>query len=113
MRYQVTIGKALTNPTSNFLDKGPDNVKVPNATNGGGQKKADPSQRKAEDYDEQAAKLWSVYTKEAESHDKALVETWKDDMEGILIFVCNFGIVVFNQNLIPLPPTRPVCSLPV
>jgi len=41
----------------------------------------------AEEYDERAAKFWSVYVDEAESHDKALVETWKDDMEGILIFV--------------------------
>jgi hypothetical protein len=41
----------------------------------------------AEEYDERAAKFWSVYVEEAESHDKALVETWKDDMEGIIIFV--------------------------
>lgn len=41
----------------------------------------------AEEYDERAAKFWSVYVGEAESHDKALVETWKDDMEGIIIFV--------------------------
>jgi hypothetical protein len=41
----------------------------------------------AEEYDERAAKFWSVYMDEAESHDKALVETWKDDMEGIIIFV--------------------------
>jgi len=41
----------------------------------------------AEEYDERAAQFWSVYVEEAESHDKALVETWKDDMEGILIFV--------------------------
>jgi hypothetical protein len=41
----------------------------------------------AEEYDERAAKFWSVYVEEAENHDKALVETWKDDMEGILIFV--------------------------
>jgi hypothetical protein len=41
----------------------------------------------AEDYDERAAKFWSVYVEEAESYDKAQVETWKDDMEGIIIFV--------------------------
>lgn len=41
----------------------------------------------AEEYDERAAKFWSVYVEEAESHDKALIETWKDDMEGIIIFV--------------------------
>ena len=46
------------------------------------------SHHDAEEYDERAAKLWSVYVEEAESHDKALVETWKDDMEGIIIFVC-------------------------
>jgi len=41
----------------------------------------------AEEYDERAAKFWSVYVEEAESHDKALIETWKDDMEGIIVFV--------------------------
>jgi len=41
----------------------------------------------AEDYDERASKFWSVYVEEAESYDKAQVETWKDDMEGIIIFV--------------------------
>jgi hypothetical protein len=40
-----------------------------------------------DEYDERATKLWSVYMEEAESHDKALIETWKDDMEGIIIFV--------------------------
>lgn len=40
-----------------------------------------------DEYDERAAKFWSVYIQEAESHDKALIETWKDDMEGIIIFV--------------------------
>jgi len=41
----------------------------------------------AEEYDERATKFWSVYIEEAENHNKALVETWKDDMKGILIFV--------------------------
>jgi hypothetical protein len=34
-----------------------------------------------------AAKLWAVYVLEAEKYDKALVESWKSDMEGLLIFV--------------------------
>ncbi|KAJ7438075.1 hypothetical protein FB451DRAFT_1304686 [Mycena latifolia] len=34
-----------------------------------------------------AAKLWAVYVSEAEKYDKALVESWKSDMEGMLIFV--------------------------
>jgi hypothetical protein len=34
-----------------------------------------------------AAKLWAVYVSEAEKYDKALVESWKSDMGGMLIFV--------------------------
>jgi uncharacterized membrane protein len=34
-----------------------------------------------------AAKLWAVYVSEAEKYDKALVESWKSDMNGMLIFV--------------------------
>lgn len=48
---------------------------------------AESHDRDTDEYDERAAKFWSVYVQEAESHDKALIETWKDDMEGIIIFV--------------------------
>lgn len=41
----------------------------------------------AHDYDEGGDQLWRAYVSEAESHDSALVETWKDDMESIIIFV--------------------------
>jgi hypothetical protein len=34
-----------------------------------------------------AAKLWAVYVSEAEKYDRSLVESWKSDMEGMLIFV--------------------------
>jgi hypothetical protein len=34
-----------------------------------------------------AAKLWAVYISEAEKYDRALVESWKSDMDGLLIFV--------------------------
>jgi hypothetical protein len=34
-----------------------------------------------------AAKLWAVYMSEAEKYDRALVESWKSDMDGLLIFV--------------------------
>ncbi|KAH9953475.1 hypothetical protein BC827DRAFT_1104366, partial [Russula dissimulans] len=52
---------------------------------------------------------WSVYVDEAESHDKAQVETWKDDMEGILIFAGLFSasltafLVESYKNLMPNP----------
>ncbi|KAJ6567988.1 hypothetical protein DFH09DRAFT_1155586, partial [Mycena vulgaris] len=32
-----------------------------------------------------AAKLWAVYVSEAEKYDKSLVESWKNDMERMLI----------------------------
>ncbi|KAJ7451222.1 hypothetical protein B0H11DRAFT_1821906 [Mycena galericulata] len=38
-----------------------------------------------------AAKLWAVYISEAEKYDKALVESWKSDMEGMLIFAGLFS----------------------
>lgn len=37
--------------------------------------------------DHPSGKIWSVYLTEAEKEDKALVEAWKGDMEGLLIFV--------------------------
>ncbi|KAI0263245.1 hypothetical protein BC834DRAFT_1042990 [Gloeopeniophorella convolvens] len=63
----------------------------------------------AQDYDERAAKFWSVYVDEAESHDKALIETWKDDMEGVIIFagLYSASLTAFlaesYQNLQPDP----------
>ncbi|KAJ7034248.1 hypothetical protein C8F04DRAFT_584061 [Mycena alexandri] len=33
-----------------------------------------------------SAKLWAVYVSEAEKYDRALVESWRSDMEGMLIF---------------------------
>ncbi|KAJ7443141.1 hypothetical protein FB451DRAFT_1057068, partial [Mycena latifolia] len=38
-----------------------------------------------------AAKLWAVYVSEAEKYDKSLVESWKSDMEGLLIFAGLFS----------------------
>ncbi|KAJ7493982.1 hypothetical protein FB451DRAFT_1164846 [Mycena latifolia] len=32
-------------------------------------------------------RLWAVYISEAEKYDEALVEGWKPDMEGLLLFV--------------------------
>ncbi|KAJ6542942.1 hypothetical protein B0H19DRAFT_312593 [Mycena capillaripes] len=38
-----------------------------------------------------ATKLWAVYISEAEKYDRALVESWKGDMEGLLIFAGLFS----------------------
>ncbi|KAF8177501.1 hypothetical protein K438DRAFT_1769964 [Mycena galopus ATCC 62051] len=41
-----------------------------------------------------AAKLWAVYISEAERYDKSLVESWKSDMEGMLIFAGLFSAIL-------------------
>ncbi|KAJ7716207.1 hypothetical protein B0H16DRAFT_1476907 [Mycena metata] len=48
-------------------------------------------------HDRAAAKLWSVYISEAEKYDKGLVESWKSDMEGMLIFTPQAGL--FSASL--------------
>ena len=50
----------------------------------------DPSEEAA------ASKLWAVYVSEAEKYDKSLVESWKSDMEGMLIFVCASCITIMH-----------------
>jgi hypothetical protein len=47
-------------------------------------------------HDAAAGRLWSVYISEAEKYDKELVESWKNNMEGMLIFVSN----VFSEQTI-------------
>jgi len=42
------------------------------------------------EYVDSSAQLWAVVFKEGEKYDKTLVESWKGDMDGILIFVCFF-----------------------
>ncbi|KAJ6556988.1 hypothetical protein DFH09DRAFT_1488686 [Mycena vulgaris] len=54
-----------------------------------------------------SAKFWSVYISEAERYDSALVESWKADMEGMLIFSGLFSasltafIIESYKNLTP------------
>jgi hypothetical protein len=41
----------------------------------------------AGNYGHPSDKLWSVYVSEAEKYDKARIDTWKQDMDSLLIFV--------------------------
>jgi len=43
------------------------------------------------DFDDSANPLWSLYEKEARNHDEAQIQTLKDDMDGVLIFVSICG----------------------
>ena len=55
--------------------------------------------------------MWAVYVSEAEKYDKALVESWRGDMDGMLIFV---GIQVKSKtDLNYVLIYRPGFSLPV
>ena len=47
----------------------------------------DPSEE-LRDFDDSANALWNLYRKEAKSHDEARMQTLRDDMDGLLIFVC-------------------------
>ncbi|KAH9998669.1 hypothetical protein BJV77DRAFT_940547, partial [Russula vinacea] len=42
------------------------------------------------DFDGSANALWTLYGKEAKTHDEARIHTLKDDMDGVLIFVRPF-----------------------
>jgi len=44
------------------------------------------------DFDGSANALWSLYGKEAESNDKSRIQTLKEDMDGVLIFVSPYFI---------------------
>ncbi|KAI0060733.1 hypothetical protein BV25DRAFT_1806942, partial [Artomyces pyxidatus] len=46
------------------------------------------------DYGERSAKIWSVYVDESEKLDTALIDSWKGDMDGILIFAGLFSAVI-------------------
>ncbi len=41
-----------------------------------------------QDFDENANGLWSLYGKEAKVYDEDWIESLKDGMDGVLIFVC-------------------------
>ena len=43
---------------------------------------------RVEDFDDSANDLWSLFGKQAKSHDEAWAKALKEDMDGVLIFVC-------------------------
>jgi Family of unknown function (DUF6535) len=75
-----------------------------------------PGSSQDEDFGDRAAEFWSVYVNEAQSHDDALIGTWKDDMEAILLFVRSPLILppysprAISLFIIPIRPayTRPL-----
>jgi hypothetical protein len=45
------------------------------------------------DFDDSANALWTLYGKEAKGHDESSIQTLKEDMDGVLIFVRLFRLL--------------------
>ena len=50
------------------------------------------------DFDGSANALWTLYGKEAKSYDEAGIQTLKDDMDGVLIFVRSCYIYQYSPR---------------
>jgi hypothetical protein len=61
-----------------------------NITPGGNVDYGPEEKRMIGDFDGSANALWTLYGKEAKSHDEARIHTLKDDMDGVLIFVRSY-----------------------
>ncbi|KAJ7475223.1 hypothetical protein B0H11DRAFT_2428787, partial [Mycena galericulata] len=64
--------------------------------------------------DEPCAQIWSVYISEAEKYDKALVDSWRGNMNGILIFAGLFSAILTSfiiQSYQSLQPDPMLLSL--
>jgi len=55
-----------------------------------------------ENQHEIASRFWSRSLRKSEKHDRELVDTWKGDADGILIFVCSYHIFSSTLQLICL-----------
>lgn len=67
-------------------------------------------------YGDPSARIWSVYMKEAIPHDKALIESWSKDMDGILIFAGLFSAIITafiieSYNGLMPDPNEPTIAL--
>ncbi|KAJ6488248.1 hypothetical protein C8R47DRAFT_1216050 [Mycena vitilis] len=69
------------------------------------------------DLEASCAKIWSVYISEAEKYDKALVKSWRGDMDGMLIFTGLFSasltafIIESYKTLTPDSVTSVICNI--
>ena len=58
---------------------------------------------KPADFDEDANDLWSLYGKEAKSHDEEWIKVLKEDMDSVLIFVCAYFFSSVSVGFNPIP----------
>jgi hypothetical protein len=48
------------------------------------------------DFEGSANALWTLFGEQAERHDKATIQTLKEDMDGLLIFVCSYSVYAYG-----------------
>jgi hypothetical protein len=85
-----TAGQAPIRVEHNEVQSGAETHVQPVVDQGGRGADADnssPEPRMIGDFEGSANALWTLYGKEAKSHDEARIQTLKDDMDGVLIFV--------------------------
>jgi len=58
------------------------------------------------DFNDNANALWSLHMEEAKSHDAARIQSLKDDMDGVLIFVRVYISIVTFPELMCRRPGR-------
>jgi len=83
-----------------------------NTTPGNNSGREPEEKRMIGDFDGSANALWTLYRKEAQSRDAAQIQTLKDDMDGVLIFVrpyfvhtCEFRRAnLYPNRLVYFPP---------
>ncbi|KAF8202683.1 hypothetical protein K438DRAFT_583022 [Mycena galopus ATCC 62051] len=78
-RLAAVMSRALRSPRNHSDTKSP-------VASGPEREDPDMWNYKEPEDEEACAKIWSIYVGEAEQYDAALVESWKADMEGMLIF---------------------------
>ena len=82
------ISWGLNDPI-NFVEVRGTNVLTDNQPgNGASSISTEDSSEEPRDFDDSANALWSLYEQEAKYRDEAQIQTLKDDMDGVLIFVC-------------------------
>jgi hypothetical protein len=85
-----TSRDAPTQPGESPIQAGAQSPVVPGPRNDTPVPESNEERPKIRDFDRSANELWTLFGTEAKSHDNARVNTLKDDMDGVLIFVCSY-----------------------
>jgi hypothetical protein len=72
---------------------------------------SDPEKHMPGDFEGSANTLWTLYGDEAKSHDESQIQTLKDDMDGVLIFVSSYFVHACGFRHIDSWHDRPVYFL--